>query len=130
MDDLTVNLKSVSLVRVFERLVVVDDRFLIVDSRRFQSVIRWITGDSRKETLEFLERILDSLIKSLSANETSPRQRNELVLLLPGFRSGLDRMKVTYSNDHISVLTLENLCASVDALLREHVFSRRGTNAS
>jgi hypothetical protein len=125
MDDLTVNLKSVSLVRVFERLVVVDDRFLIVDCRRFQPVIRWITGDSRKETLEFLEKILDRLTKLLSANETSPRQRNELVLLLPGFRGGLDRMKVTYSNDHISVLTLENLCASVDTLLREHVFSSR-----
>lgn len=124
-DALVVNLKSVSLVRVYERLVVVDDRYVIVDSRRFQSVIRWITGDSRSGTLEFLERIVRQTQEMLRHPESSTRQKNELVLLLPGFRSGLDRLKVTYSDDHITILTLENLCASVDALLREHVFMKK-----
>ena len=125
-DDLTINLKSVALIRAGEKLVVID-KHIITDTRPFQFVLRWLTGDTRTESLEALKTLIEDVTRAIN-NSANHRHKTELLLLLPGARAGLDRLKTTYDGDCVTVLTLENLCASIDALLREHVFRPRAAS--
>lgn len=124
MDDIVINLKAVALVRAGEKLVVVDQH-IITDTRPFQWALRWLTGDTRAEALDALHNLVSNVTKAIEG-ATGHRQKTELLLLLPGFRSGLDRLRTTYDGDCVTTLTIENLCSSVDALLRDHLFKRSG----
>ena len=127
MDDIVINLKSVAMLRAGEKLVV-SDKHIITDTRPFQWALRWLTGDTRADALDALHNLMNDVCRAIDT--ASPRQRTELLLLLPGFRAGLDRLKTTYDGDCVTTLTLENMCASVDGLLREHVFKQRGAPAT
>lgn len=122
MDALIINLKSIAMLRAGEKLVVVD-KHIITDTRPFQWALRWLTGDTRSDTLDALHNVVNEVKTSI--DNCNYRQKTELLLLLPGFRAGLDRLKTTYDGDCVTTLTLENLCASIDGLLRDHVFKQR-----
>jgi hypothetical protein len=135
MDDHTITLKAVSMLRAGDKLVVVvlpcGGKHVIVDQRPFQWAMRWLTGDGRAEVLAALREVVGAVSAAVDgSSSTTPRAKTELLLLLPAFRAGLDRLKTTYVADCVTVLTLENLCASVDAILREHVFRSRSTCAA
>ena len=58
IDDLIVNLKSISSTHVNEKLcITADGKYLVRDYRYFQCVFRYITGDSRLVLVNFVETI-------------------------------------------------------------------------
>jgi hypothetical protein len=120
LEDLVVNLKSISSVRVGEKLYVTrDSRYLVRDERVFQSVVRYLTGDSRGRIMDFVDRVLADLYMHLAATDVDEWKRVRLVRLLPSVLVGLENIKTTYQSDKVVLFRLENLVDSLRHALKK-----------
>lgn len=118
IDDLIVNLKSISSAQVNEKLcITADGKYLVRDYRYFQCVFRYITGDSRLVLVNFVEALLKRLITILSDSQLESWRRDKITQLLPLTLVGLENMKATYFTDRIVLFHFENIIDSLQHLI-------------
>ena len=110
VDDLIVNLKSIAASQVNEKLCITPDgRYILKDERYFQSVLRYVTGDSRVRLTDYIERVLSDVYLFLSENKEEEWKKEKVSQLLPAVLTGLENIKTTYRADKIVLFRLENL---------------------
>lgn len=118
IDDLIVNLKSISSAHVNEKLcITADGKYLVRDYRYFQCVFRYITGDSRLVLVNFIETLLKRLMTTLADHQLELWRRNKIIQLLPLTLVGLENMKATYFTDRIVLFHFENIIDSLQHLI-------------
>lgn len=118
IDDLIVNLKSISSAHVNEKLcITADGKYLVRDYRYFQCVFRYITGDSRLVLVNFIETLVKRLMTTLSDPQLESWRRDKIIQLLPLTLVGLENMKATYFTDRIVLFHFENIIDSLQHLI-------------
>ena len=118
IDDLIVNLKSISSAHVNEKLcITADGKYLVRDYRYFQCVFRYITGDSRLVLVNFIETLLKRLMTTLADHQLELWRRTKIIQLLPLTLVCLENMKATYFTDRIVLLHFENIIDSLQHLI-------------
>ena len=120
LEDLLVNLKSISTIRVDEKLCTTcDGRYLVRDERLFQFLVRHLTGDCRSRIMDFIDKVLADLNTHLERTEGDKWERTRLVRLLPSVLVGLENIKTTYRADKVILFRLENLIDSLRHALKK-----------
>jgi len=116
---LLINLKSISRIQPYEKIHIVDNKFIIRDERIFQFIQRWLNGDNRKQILEFIKKIVETCEQILENKQISEKDYLKIIQILPSFIIGLENLKLTYHNDKITKYILENLIDHITKLLEK-----------
>lgn len=116
---LLINLKSISRIQPYEKIHIVDNKFIIRDERIFQFIQRWLNGDNRKQILEFIKKIVETCEQILENKQISEKDYLKIIQILPSFMIGLENLKLTYHNDKITKYILENLIDHITKLLEK-----------
>jgi hypothetical protein len=120
LDVLVINMKSIAAGAMYQKYIIVDDRFIIADRRYLQSVLRYLTGDNREALVEFLQKMVQDITYYMRRAELNDDQRIKLMQILPSFRAGLSKLRITYSfSSEVIVYSLENITDQVDLLIRD-----------
>lgn len=117
---LIINLRTLPLCNCWERLMIVDDAYIVVDRRFGQSFRRWWHGDNRHTVVSFLQRMVDDITYFLTPvpRHMTREMKTRIIHLLPCFRTALARVKSVYADDTITSFRLENIIDDIDMLLR------------
>jgi len=104
-EDIFVNLRLISKIEVGNKLIQ-SEKHVNIDNSYFSSIVRWYYGCNRKETIKFINIILQ---KSFELNDKLLIEKNEnsaqiLLRLNNDFKNalnGLNNLKQTYSSDKL-----------------------------
>jgi hypothetical protein len=116
--DLMTNLKLLSYVKEHDKLTHTDTKIEIDTRYYLQGVRRWFNGDSRDETLKFIERIVKSaeiISEELLKSRTTDDKYNLKLLTddLISCKNGIYNVKITYNHDKLFVSTIDNLIEKI-----------------
>lgn len=129
-EQLLMNMRSVGMARSNEKYVIVDNALLVPDHRPMQGLLRWISGDNRQVVVRFLQATVDEmtlLLQDPPLEGMTEEARYRLTQHLAGFAAGLGRIRMTYRDDAVVQLRLENLVDQVETFCRR---TRRATKTS
>jgi hypothetical protein len=116
--DLMTNLKLISHLKEHDKLTQTEQK-MEIDSRYYlQGVRRWLGGDSRDETIKYIDRIIRSAdtISEKFIKSKSEDDKHNLKLLtedLIACRNGLNNLKITYNDDKLFISTIENFIEKI-----------------
>lgn len=115
-DEVLVNLKLIGQIKEDEKLRI-HNNTLDIDTRYGQSFMRWCSSDGRYVTVEFISSLIQSAYRYSSKlldeilTETDNRdfnhKLNNLTADLNSCLNGLEKLKITYRNDHVFRSKLE-----------------------
>lgn len=121
IDELIVNMKSLAGSQVGDKLcITADGKYVLRDERMLQSLVRYLTGDSRERLMDFIEHIIHDLSESLKDKKLDAWKRDKLIQLMPLTLVGLENIESTYRADKIILFRLENLVDALRQLLNHH----------
>jgi hypothetical protein len=113
--ELLTNLKLLSHVKQHDKLTCDNKAELVcIDSRYYlQGIRRWICGDTRIETISFIDKIVVSaeyLSENLILSKNIDDKHNLKILTedLISSKNGLNNLKITYFDDKLFVSRVEN----------------------
>ena len=113
--ELLTNLKLLSHVKQNDKLTCdIKNDVVEIDSRYYlQGIRRWICGDTRVETINFIEKLVISaeyLSENLILSKNVDDKHNLKILTedLISCKSGLNNLKITYFDDKLFVSRIEN----------------------
>lgn len=116
--DLMTNLKLVSHLKEHDKLTQTEQK-MEIDSRYYlQGVRRWLGGDSRDETIKYIDRIIrsaDSISEKFIKSKSEDDKHNLKLLTedLIACRNGLNNIKITYNDDKLFISTIENFIEKI-----------------
>jgi len=96
-DILIANLKVLSEIKEFEKMMVDGDK-INIDDRFFQGAVRWWYKDSRHDMLKIIEKIVCSIKWYLSKEHIS-LHKQQLKEQTINSKKGLTNFRITYSSD-------------------------------
>ena len=102
IDSIITNLKIISLVQINEKLGVHNGHLCIDHSSNIQFLKRWFNRDSRTIVLKFIKDLIKNIVK-ITDTDVILRITSELI----NVEKGIDNMKLTYSDDLVTIVTLE-----------------------
>jgi hypothetical protein len=117
--ELLTNLKLLSHVKQNEKLSCDNNNnFVEIDNRYYlQGIRRWMNGDSREETIKFIDKLINSS-ESISEklimgtiDNTNEDDAHNLKLLtedLISCKNGLNNLKLTYNDDKLFISKMDN----------------------
>lgn len=126
-DDVIVNLKLIGQLREDDRLRI-HDNILDIENRFGQSLFRMVSGDSRTSTLIYIINLINSaqfhssqLVNEIEhiVDKNDKYQKNlrhklyNLTVDLNSCLNGLDKLKITYKNDHVFRSKIEIICDQI-----------------
>ena len=117
LENLVINIKSVSRVQPHEKLSLVDTMFLVIDQRSLKWIQRWFTGDSRKTVMAFIRGMSMRIEEFMEGDLLAYEEKAKLIRLLPMMQVGLDNLKQSYVEDRIVIFTLENIIDALERIL-------------
>ena len=113
--ELLTNLKLLSHLKQHDKLTCDNKNDLVeIDSRYYlQGIRRWICGDTRTETINFIEKLVASaeyLSENLILSKNIDDKHNLKILTedLISSKNGLNNLKITYFDDKLFVSRVEN----------------------
>jgi hypothetical protein len=113
--ELLTNLKLLSHLKQHDKLTCDTKNDLIeIDSRYYlQGIRRWICGDTRAETINFIDKLVVSaeyLSENLILSKNVDDKHNLKILTedLISSKNGLNNLKITYFDDKLFVSRVEN----------------------
>ena len=113
--ELLTNLKLLSHVKQHDKLTCDTKNELVeIDSRYYlQGIRRWICGDTRTETINFIDKLVVSaeyLSENLILSKNTDDKHNLKILTedLISSKNGLNNLKITYFDDKLFVSRVEN----------------------
>tara|TARA_B100001057_G_C22705733_1_gene893685 strand:- start:495 stop:962 length:468 start_codon:yes stop_codon:yes gene_type:complete len=96
IDELVLNLKLISKIKHNDKMIVID-KVIQTDQRLLQPIRRWWTSDTREDTVNYVELIINQTIQYLNINNDNESILKELPLTI----RGLDNLKSTYKADQL-----------------------------
>ena len=108
-DDVILNLRILSKIKEKEKLII-SNKLLNIDKRYVQGLCRYMTEDTRDDTLKHLNLILLHSFKILDDTNTDKGKVDSLTEDLKKAISGLSCLKFTYKEDEV-------LCSQFDLLI-------------
>lgn len=96
IDELILNLKLISKIKHNDKMIVID-KVIQTDQRLLQPIRRWWTSDTREDTVNYVELIINQTIQYLNINNDNESILKELPLTI----RGLDNLKSTYKADQL-----------------------------
>jgi hypothetical protein len=113
--ELLTNLKLLSHVKQHDKLTCDNKNDVVeIDSRYYlQGIRRWICGDTRTETINFIDKLVVSaeyLSENLILSKNVDDKHNLKILTedLISSKNGLNNLKITYFDDKLFVSRIEN----------------------
>lgn len=110
-EEIEVNLRFIGDLKEDEKLMI-NDKLIQVDQRTLQSVRRWLSGDSRKATIDYIDHVINETKELTNAiveniKNSMEREKNlEKLLKVQGLlttaQGGLDKLLVTYGDDKMN----------------------------
>lgn len=131
VQDIQINLRLLGDLKEDEKLMISENRFLMIDNRALKSIIRWLSEDSRIRTINFIDHLIEltkryceSVVKLIEDSDqendhykTQHRENFEELLRFQGLLNssitGLNRLAITYGNDKLSRAKLETIVAKI-----------------
>jgi hypothetical protein len=116
--DLMTNLKLISHLKEHDKLTQTEQKMEIDTRYYLQGVRRWFGGDTRDETIKYIDRIIRSadIISDKFLKSKSDDDKHNLKLLtedLIACRNGLNNIKITYNDDKLFISTIENFIEKI-----------------
>jgi hypothetical protein len=116
--DLMTNLKLISHLKENDKLTHTEVKMEIDTRYYLQGIRRWLYGDSREETIKYIDRIIRSadVISDKFIKSKSDDDKYNLKLLtedLIACRNGLNNLKITYNEDKLFISTIENFIEKI-----------------
>ncbi len=101
-EEIFINLTVIANISSGDKLII-DEKFLNIDTSLFPSVTRWLKGVNRNNVLEFITHILQD---AFDANDKWVAEKNGQMLIrlmsdLKNSLKGLNNLKQTYPNDKL-----------------------------
>ncbi len=96
IDELILNLKLISKIKHNDKMIVID-KVIQTDQRLLQPIRRWWTSDTREDTVNYVELIINQTIQYLNIKNDNESILKELPLTI----RGLDNLKSTYKADQL-----------------------------
>ena len=101
-EQIFINLTVISNISSGNKLVM-DDKFLNIDTSYFPSITRWLKGMNRSDILDFIGHVLQ---EAFQANDRWVKEKNGQMLIrlmshLKNSLKGLNNLKQTYPNDKL-----------------------------
>jgi hypothetical protein len=113
--ELLTNLKLLSHIKQNEKLSCDNgNNFIEIDNRYYlQGIRRWMNGDSREETIKFVDKLINSTesISEKLINGSNEDDSHNLKLLtedLISCKNGLNNLKLTYNDDKLFISKMDN----------------------
>lgn len=132
-DDILINLKLIGQLKEDEKLRIYNNS-IDIDNRYAQSIMRLLYGDSRDATVEFISglvmaskmqshKLLDQIDPSDSAadNKDLKHKLNNLTSDLTSCLNGLDKLKITYRNDHVFRSKIEVIADRIRVIIENNM---------
>jgi len=123
VQDIQINLRLLGDVKENEKLMVSENKYLMVDGRPLQLIQRWWSDDSRSRTIEFINQLIgctkeycESIVLKIEENQHNKENFEELLRfqgLLNSSIIGINRLTVTYGNDKLSRAKLETIISKI-----------------
>ena len=123
IQDIQVNLRLLGDLKEDEKLMINEIRFLMVDNRSLQGVVRWWSDDSRSRTIDFIDNLIlmtkeycQSIVNKINNKQHTKESFEELLRLhglLNSSITGLNRLTVTYGNDKLSRAKIETIVSKI-----------------
>jgi hypothetical protein len=115
VDKIITNLKIIGLIQINDKLCLRNGH-LQIDPNNFglQFLKRWFYRDSREIIIPFIKEILRSSKILLE---------NGIMVVLPELEKvtvGLSNLKMTYSHDPITIVTIENIINKVTLVIEKY----------
>jgi len=132
LEDIFVNLRLISKIEVGDKLIRIE-KHVNIDNSYFQSITRWFNGSNRKESINFINLVLN---KSFELNDkilSNKTEESAQILLrlnndMKNALNGLFNLKQTYSTDkliqsEIDVM-IDNINSKLDTNTKNLNFSK------
>ena len=123
-EDIQVNLRLISDLKEGEKLMIKDNRYIIVDDRYGGALRRYISDDSRVKSLDFISNVISEVQKYCNEALMNIKNNNEkqnnlerlinIQSLLESTLNGLSRLTETYSNDKLSRAKIETIKKTIN----------------
>jgi hypothetical protein len=136
-DEVVVNLGVISALKEYQRLYI-NGKYIHIDTRYAQGIIRGWYGDGRDTTINFIQRIVESarlysqeLINTLldGENVDIKSKLDALTGKLQTTIQGLRSLQITYAEDQVSKSKIDNIIDNKIAQLTKNNTSRIVTMA-
>lgn len=115
LEDVILNLKMISKIKQNDKMIVVN-KVINVDYRYIPFIQRWITSDSRNDTIYFIELVVDKAIEYIDIHDEESStifDKSNIIKCLLSCIQGIDNLSVTYK--------LDNLLVSKTDMLKEKI---------
>jgi hypothetical protein len=113
IDSIITNIKIISMVQINEKLGIRKGHLQIDHSSNVQFLKRWFNRDSREIVLKFIKDLIKNIIIVMEKIENKSLLIDELIKLEPGF----ENLKITYSDDLVTIVTIELISMKVKRLI-------------
>jgi hypothetical protein len=123
-EDIQVNLRLITDLKKGEKLMIKDDRYIVVDDRFGSSFWRYFSDDSRIRSLDFISHIISETgrycgdaVKSIGFGKDKKVHMEKLInmqSLLVSVQTGLSRLSETYSDDKLSRAKIDTIKKTID----------------
>lgn len=123
-EDIQVNLRLLSDLKEGEKLMIKDNRYIVVDDRFGLSLWRFFSDDSRIRSLDFISHVIEEsgrycsdAVKQIKMNSEKKANMEKLIKiqsLLTSSQTGLSRLIETYSDDKLSRAKIETIINTIN----------------
>ncbi len=131
LKDIILDLKIISKIKPYNKLLIQDKKLLIDDTYIFTSIIRYYKNQNREKTIEYVEEInknlefkINNIIlnKDTTENILKDHPSNILVNLshdLTQAVNGLKNLIITYNNDNCLISKIEIIIYNFELKIRK-----------
>lgn len=123
-EDIQVNLRLLSDLKEGEKLMIKDNRYIVVDDRFGSSLWRIFSDDSRIRSLDFISHVIEESgrycsdavkkIKMKTERKANMEKLIHIQSLLTSSQTGLSRLIETYSDDKLSRAKIETIIKTIN----------------
>ncbi len=125
-EEVFINLKLLSEIKLDDKLRVYGNN-IDIDKRYVKSIARIIWGDSRNNTIRFINILINyattfsnDLINTIKKMENDKHYKHQLNILtanLSGSINGLEKLKITYKDDNVFTANIDLILDKIRILI-------------
>jgi len=116
IDNVTTNLKIISLVQKNEKLCIRKGHLQIDKASYFQFIKRYYYNDSRETMIRFLKQLL----KDIKIIKDFYFSKHNIIDNIDSIELGINNLQVTYSQDPVIVASLDNILNKLKLIIKNN----------
>ena len=123
IDSIITNLKIISIIQINEKLGVRKGHLIIDRDSNIQFIRRWLNRDSRDIVLNFIKDLLKNISSAFNKIKTLDHEEyiwnlSRILVEMDSMESGLNNIKTTYSDDPVTIATIDNLIIKIKEIMQ------------